>query len=253
MVLLCIVKNCVNSKMKLKQRNCPLHKFPNDISRCNQWLTNSKLFDLRGKSKNYRICGRHFNANSYSNPKKKKLLPTAIPTEFDFTEPDIEQPLVDSVEVSIEDDTSLVEPRYSNTPSKSDVLESSTSTQSAQLLSVNTPRKSLLKTKVNELEKKCRMLEGNVNLMSNKFLQVMTSKDHFYEVCDIHLPPNPSMIVKSYCRIASRHPQGFRYTNQLKQLALTIYFYGLMAYRFLKNILQLPSPRTLRIITEKLD
>jgi len=133
---------------------------------------------------------------------------------LDFTEAEIEQPLVDTVEVSIEDDTSLVEPRYSNTPSKSDVSESSTSTQSAQLLSVNTPRKRILKTKVNELEKKCRILEENVNLMSNKCLQVMTSKDHFYEVCDIHLPPNLSMIVKSYCRIASRHPQGFRYTNQ---------------------------------------
>jgi len=73
---------------------------------------------------------------------------------LDFTEAEIELHLVDTVQVSIENDTSLVEPRYSSTPSKSDVSESSTSTQSTQLLSVNTPRKCLLKTKVNELKKK---------------------------------------------------------------------------------------------------
>lgn len=127
---------------------------------------------------------------------------------LDFTEAEIELPLVDTVE----DDISLVEPRYSSTPSKSDVSESLTSTQTTQMLSVNTRKKRIFKTKVNELEKKCRILEENFN----KFSQVMTSKDHFCEICDIHLPPYHSMIVKIYCRMASRHPQGFRYTNQLK-------------------------------------
>lgn len=40
---------------------------------------------------------------------------------LDFTGVEIELPLVDTVEVSNEDNTSLVEPRYSSTPSKSDV------------------------------------------------------------------------------------------------------------------------------------
>lgn len=36
-------------------------------------------------------------------------------------------------------------------------------------------------------------------------------------------------------------------------MALTIYFFGPRAYQFLKNLLQLPSPRTLRRVTERLD
>ncbi|KAF0702341.1 THAP domain-containing protein 9 [Aphis craccivora] len=36
-------------------------------------------------------------------------------------------------------------------------------------------------------------------------------------------------------------------------LALTIYFYGPRAYTFLKTILQLPSPRTLRRITKRIQ
>jgi len=53
--------------------------------------------------------------------------------------------------------------------------------------------------------------------------------------------------------MATRKPQCFRYSKELKQLALTIYFFGPRAYQFLKNILQLPSTRTLRRVTEKID
>jgi len=59
--------------------------------------------------------------------------------------------------------------------------------------------------------------------------------------------------MKNYIKIANRKPQGYRYNSQIKQLALTIYFFGPIAYRFLKNILQLPTPRTLRRITQKIE
>lgn len=96
-------------------------------------------------------------------------------------------------------------------------------------------------------------MEELFKIQSIQLKQTITSVDHFNEVCDLHLPPNLSMIVKNYVRMSQRKPQGFRYSSQVKQMTLTIYFFGLIVYRFLKNILQLPSPRTLRRVTEKVE
>jgi len=130
-----------------------------------------------------------------------------------------------------------ISPDTSST-SELSLVSSSASTQTTQVLSVNTPRKRSLKVKVSELEKKCHRLEEQFKIQSIQLKETVTSVDHFYEVCDLHLPLNLSMIVKNYVRMSQRKPQGFRYSSQLKQMALTIYFFGPMAYRFLKNILQ---------------
>jgi len=114
------------------------------------------------------------------------------------------------------------------------MVSSSASTQTTQVLSVNTPRKWSLKAKVNELEKKCNQLEEQFKIQSIQLKQTVTYVDHFNEVCDLHLPPNLSMIVKNYVRMSQRKPQGFRYSSQHKQMALTIYFFGPIAYRFFK-------------------
>jgi len=133
------------------------------------------------------------------------------------------------------------------------MISSAASTQTTQLLSVNTPRKRNLKAKVSELEKKYQQLEEQFKIQSKQLKEINTSVDHFYEVCDSHLPPNLSMIVKNDVKMSQIKPQGFRYSSQFKQMVLTIYFFGPMAYRFLKNILRLPSLRTLRRVTEKVE
>lgn len=139
------------------------------------------------------------------------------------------------------------------TTSESSQTSTSVCTQTTQVLSVNTPRKKSLRTHVRELEIKCKKLEENMNANTKRISEMLTSVDHFNEVVDAHLPPNLAMLMKNYVKLASRKPQGYRYNSQLKQLALTIYFFGPIAYRFLKNILQLPTPRTLRRITQKIE
>lgn len=61
------------------------------------------------------------------------------------------------------------------------------------------------------------------------------------------------MVVKQYVQMGKRKPQGMRYSNEIKQLALTIFFFGPQVYTFFKSLLLLPSPRTLRRITQKID
>jgi len=129
----------------------------------------------------------------------------------------------------------------------------STSSQTTQQLSVNTPRKKKLKTEVSQLKAKCAKLEKQVEALSVKVAESINSVDHFKEMCDVHLPPNLSMIIVNFVNLTKKNPHGYRYTNEIKQLALTIYFFGPRAYTFLKTIFQLPTIRTLRRVTEKYE
>jgi len=76
-------------------------------------------------------------------------------------------------------------------------------------------------------------LEKQVETLLKQMNDTLSSVKHFYDVCDVHLPPNLSLVVKSFVKMATRKPQGFRYSKELKQLALTIYFFGPRAYKFL--------------------
>jgi len=61
------------------------------------------------------------------------------------------------------------------------------------------------------------------------------------------------MIVKHFVGLTKTNPHDYRYSKEIKQLALTIYFFVPRAYTFLKTILQLPNIGTLRRVTEKYE
>ncbi|XP_022170881.1 52 kDa repressor of the inhibitor of the protein kinase-like [Myzus persicae] len=87
MVFVCAVRKCVNSKVKSQNKDCKLHKIPNDKTLVHEWLQNCDRLDLRDKSleyllKNVRVCGKHFTTKMLSNPEHTRLLPKAVPTEF---------------------------------------------------------------------------------------------------------------------------------------------------------------------------
>jgi len=65
--------------------------------------------------------------------------------------------------------------------------------------------------------------------------------------------PSLFTIVQSYIRCQKKHPNGYRYSDELKQFALTIYFLGPAVYSFLKPTLCLPVPRTLRRVMSKYE
>eukprot|EP00102_Acyrthosiphon_pisum_P025374 XP_016662584.1 PREDICTED: 52 kDa repressor of the inhibitor of the protein kinase-like [Acyrthosiphon pisum] len=86
MVLVCIVKSCVNSKSKTKEKCNKMHRFPKDIYLCKEWLANCNRLDLLKKTfSNYRVCSKHFISKMYANPQETVLLPTAVPTKFEST------------------------------------------------------------------------------------------------------------------------------------------------------------------------
>lgn len=74
--------------------------------------------------------------------------------------------------------------------------------------------------------------------------------EHFYELCDTHLPPNLLMVVKIMLKCPNDNLKV--YTHTIKQLALIIFFYSTCVCTFLKTM-QFPSLRTLRRVTEKIE
>lgn len=105
----------------------------------------------------------------------------------------------------------LVDSQVSQLPSTSTIIDNSftitdessfnttsTSSQTPQKLSLNTPRKNKLKSDVSVLKSKCTKLEKQVETLSKQVSGSMHSLDYFKEMCDMHLPPYLSMIVKHY-------------------------------------------------------
>ncbi|CAH1733114.1 unnamed protein product [Aphis gossypii] len=87
MVLICMVKSCINSKTTTREKKCSLFRVPKDLDRSKEWLMNCGREDLIFKSivnlnKSYRVCMNHFKNNMFSNPEKTRLLISAVPTQF---------------------------------------------------------------------------------------------------------------------------------------------------------------------------
>lgn len=122
---------------------------------------------------------------------------------------------------------------------------------------MHTPRKQKYRAQLQNIKNKYEQLEQKVEILSQKLQKKneidVTLVDLFNRVVEAQLPPNLSMVVKQYVQMGKRKPQGMRYSNQIKQLALTIYFFGSRVYTILKSLLLLPSPRTLRRITQKIN
>ncbi|ELU06999.1 hypothetical protein CAPTEDRAFT_185658 [Capitella teleta] len=67
--------------------------FPLDQKRCDVWVQNTRRDDIRGMSaesirkKNERVCAKHFEPSQFMNPKRNKLIPSAVPTLVDVPNP----------------------------------------------------------------------------------------------------------------------------------------------------------------------
>lgn len=127
-------------------------------------------------------------------------------------------------------------------------------TQTPNFLSSRTPRKVTLLKKLKESEQvQAELKQIIINLNRQLANEPNNKLDICLEVCKEQLSPTLFMIVKSYIQNKGRSYQGFRYSNEIKQLALSIYFLGPRVYNLLQNPLSLPTSRTLRRVTSKFE
>lgn len=126
------------------------------------------------------------------------------------------------------------------------MLSPTTSTQTAAILSSNTPRKAKLRHKVNCLKKTLLFTKQQFAVKQRKYSQLQT----FHSLCDKFLGKALSEIVKVQSLLKNKVPKARRYNDEYKKFALTLYFLGPKTYRFLEKILILPTKRTLELMTQ---
>lgn len=125
---------------------------------------------------------------------------------------------------------------------------STSSTQTPLQLSNATPRKL-------ELRKQLRLAKDHIRTLENRLylLDHLDSVESFLINCEKFLSPNLILIIKSHLMQKERKKGGYRYNNEMKQFALTIYFLGPKVYNFIKTTLSLPTISTLKRTTTKFE
>lgn len=107
-------------------------------------------------------------------------------------------------------------------------------------MSAATPRK-------RKLLKETRFLKKSLAELSKPSV----SDEDFLKYCEDNFNAGTFNFIKVQLELHKRHPQGYRYTDEFKQFALTIYFLGPKVYRLLAKTFYLPSKSTLCRITSK--
>lgn len=75
--------------------------------------------------------------------------------------------------------------------------------------------------------------------------------ERLLELSKKHLTLSLFLFVKRHFSLKNKYKQGFRYSDELKQLALTVYFLGPRVYTFLMKTLSLPNPYIFRRVTQR--
>lgn len=119
-------------------------------------------------------------------------------------------------------------------------------TQTPQDLSQNSPRKRFLKSKIRSLKRRCTSLEA-----SGSTEEIVDLDVFFARCCDTFFTSSVANFVKMQYKLSKVSLKGSRYTNEMKQFALTIYFLAPKVYRFLRTTFRLPSVSTLLRVTRK--
>lgn len=81
-----------------------------------------------------------------------------------------------------------------------------------------------------KLEKEKRQqAENTIVLLSNQLAEFYTV-ENCLKLCVKYFDPGVLTIIKSHILQKTRNPHGYRYTNEIKQFALTIHFLGPAVY-----------------------
>lgn len=140
----------------------------------------------------------------------------------------------------------------SSISSKLQVSSSDSYCQTPLHLSNNTPRKLNLYNKLHAKNKEIKDMKKQINAMTQHLAQV-NNVEQLLNLSNQFLPPSLCLIINTHINRRNTKETGYRYSNEFKQLALTIYFLGPKVYKFLQSTLALPNPCTLKRITKRYE
>lgn len=246
----CAASFCKNYKQKTPHLS--FFRFPSDSKRCSEWLKFVERMDLEGKNietlnKNYKLCSEHFEERHFMNSSKRKLMWDAIPTirskqsnqekkvaefsgEMDISSEDQIIPI--SVPENSSNELSGIHGH--NVGSKRNILPPSNPSPRTKkkLQSYQRIIRKYKSRYYNMKRVKCKKLKTDISSLLKKLPGITTYSLAFIN-CQIEM--------------AKRKKQGFRYQEDMKSLALDIYFHSSKCYRMLSKMFKLPSVRSLQI------
>lgn len=114
------------------------------------------------------------------------------------------------------------------------------SCQTSSKLSNSSPRKQGLKRKIKDLQ---------IELKSSKKRKTVTRQD-VEQFLDERYPQEATMLIKNQLTLLDKNPKGARYSKEVKHFALSLFLLGPKPYKKLSRVIRLPSPSTLRKLTE---
>jgi len=108
---------------------------------------------------------------------------------------------------------------------KQQVSTSDSSHQTPLYLTNKTPRKLKLYNELQSKNKEIKDMKQQINAITQQLVQV-NNVEQMLTLCKQFLPPSLFLIISTHVSRRNTKATGYKYCNEFKQLALTIYFLG---------------------------
>ena len=265
----CSAVNCSNAFNKDSCKGKHFFRFPSDDSRCQKWVQNCRRADLMGKTTQYlnkscRLCSDHFEENQFRMPEKKRLNWNAIPTIF--TVPNLPKPTTSKRPAprdrSQHEPPSQKSKLHADTAGVGDREAGEEEIRFAPTTVCENPENETAKVEI--LKRKISSLRSRLYRRKKKDLKEKLSKK-----TKTARRPNKSIqdlgrrlseffsgatleFLRTQLRLINRKRHGFRWKDDDKAFALSLYHASPKACRILKQLFLLPSVNTLRKIMQKI-
>ena len=233
MVKSCAAYGCSNRFEK--DSDLSFHSFPlKNPNLLKEWLVVLKR-EKFVPSKYSFLCSEHFLAEDYNNNNKKlHLKPDVVPSIFNFPDKFID----------------------TQTPRKRPKKRNSDQIANPSTLEVS-PKKVKLRRQVKTLKQKLRRKEQKIetleNLVNSLKEENMISNDVGKIIEQNFSGITKELFLSQYKNEKAKSPQGRRYSDEIKKLALTLNFYSPRAYKFLQSFLCLPAHSSIANWTSSVD
>ena len=260
MVVSCSAYGCSNRFTK--ENKIWFHRFPlKNKELCNKWVSATKRDQFLPTTNSF-LCSDHFIPTDYSlgtkefaDNTKPRLKYNAIPFVFIFSTVNVPRKLPTSRSfINVNGRKRASDENIDFVASKVLFSGSTSSDDSTTDICVNNSFSSSenstdnLKKKIKTLQQKVRRqnkkIESLQEVMSNlKDKKLLNSEAA--QVLDDSFSGLTHDIILDRFKNQDRVPKGHRYSDEVKKFALTLHFYSLHAYEFVRPILSLPCPSSI--------
>ena len=261
-IVRCVALNCGNRRIAGASAvpGITFHCFPHrDKVLVRRWEIATKIDKFRALPNDV-LCSNHFSRECYKYTGSSKLKEDAVPDIFSFPNtsshckaplsvernpPRKREPL--DVKIAVVEKKAKIETLAPVSPTKEELREI-IKTKDAKIEKQKSKIK-VLQQKVRRKTAKIQNLQELISDMKEKGLLRPSVSDFLTESfsglsCDL---------IRNHFTNQSKKNQGHRYDDEVKRFAMTIHFYSPRAYEYLRPILSLPDPRSIRYWTSSVE